>query len=530
MAGNKKHKPKTIDIGDGRDPMPVAAAFDQALACHRDGDIQQAHALCRKIISAAPDHAGTRHLLGLIDLDRGHFEEAVSSLKQALKKQPGDPEILSPLGLAQAQTGRMKDAAGSFAAAVEAAPGNAMLQSNLGAALQELGHLDEAEAAYRQAIGIEPGNAELHFNLGTLLARARDTDGARTAYGRAAELDPHHFRAFKNLGGLLMKNADFENAAAALQTAVDLTPDDMETRIDLATALARQGKGARAIGIYREILALTSPSAKVLGELAFAHMIDRDPEAALEAAERCLALSPGGTNGIAFKAMALNELGRQDEAQEVLGLDRFLHCFETEAPAAHDSLEAFNRALIRHIENHPTLRYSSTNRSLSDGRGTDELLDRAQGPFADFERLVLAAVKRYRAAIADGREHPFTAHQPDSVRLSVWANVMDERGFHDVHFHPPGWLSGVYYPSADGIMDAGGGDGDGRGNEHEHGGWLELGGTYYMVPSEAKPKLRHVQPRPGLMVLFPSYTGLRTIPFHGQAKRISIAFDVMPAD
>ena len=47
MAGNKKHKPKTIDIGDGRDPMPVAAAFDWALACHRDGDIQQAHALCR---------------------------------------------------------------------------------------------------------------------------------------------------------------------------------------------------------------------------------------------------------------------------------------------------------------------------------------------------------------------------------------------------------------------------------------------------------------------------------------------------
>ena len=419
----------------------------------------------------------------------------------------------------------MKDAVNSFAAGVKAAPDNAMLHSNLGAAYQELGRLDKAETAYRRAIGIEPGNAELYFNLGTLLARAHDTDGARAAYEHTTELDPGHFHAFRNLGSLLMTCGDYEAAIPVLQTAVDLRPDDRKTRLDLAAALARQGFGARAIAIYQEILALASPSFQMLGDMALAHMVDRDPGAALEAAERCLALSPGGTNGMAFKAMALNELGRQNEAQEVLGLDRFVRCIEPTPPTGYDNQEAFNKALIRHIEKHPTLRYSSTNLSLSDGRSTAELLGGARGPFADFERMVLAAVKRYRAAIADERDHPFVAHQPASVRLGVWANVMDEKGFHDVHFHPPGWLSGVYYPSADGIMDAGGGDGDGHGHE----GWLELGGTYYMVPSEAKPKLRHVQPRPGLMVFFPSYAGHRTIPFQGPAKRISIAFDVMPA-
>jgi hypothetical protein len=38
-----------------------------------------------------------------------------------------------------------------------------------------------------------------------------------------------------------------------------------------------------------------------------------------------------------------------------------------------------------------------------------------------------------------------------------------------------------------------------------------------------------VRPVEGLLVLFPSYLYHRTIPFEGDAPRISVAFDFVPA-
>ena len=96
---------------------------------------------------------------------------------------------------------------------------------------------------------------------------------------------------------------------------------------------------------------------------------------------------------------------------------------------------------------------------------------------------------------------------------------MDRGGFHDVHFHPPGWLSGVYYPQ----VPPGVGDG-----VSGHEGWIEFGRAYYMLQSEDEPPVRLLKPEPGLIVLFPSYLGHRTIPFAEQDYRISVAFDVMP--
>ena len=192
---------------------------------------------------------------------------------------------------------------------------------------------------------------------------------------------------------------------------------------------------------------------------------------------------------------------------------------EIKPPQNYKNLEAFNLALIKHIKKHPTLNYNPTNRSLSNARCTDALLGRGQGPFADFERLISAALKQYYTDIKAEQGHPFVNNKPTKSSFDVWANVMDENGYQDVHFHPTSWTTGVYYPSADGVINAE--------NEVKNlGGWLELGATYCLIPSVSKSKLHLIQPRPGLLVLFPSYVGHRTIPSQGRGERISIAFDI----
>ena len=81
-------------------------------------------------------------------------------------------------------------------------------------------------------------------------------------------------------------------------------------------------------------------------------------------------------------------------------------------------------------------------------------------------------------------------------------------------------MSGVYYVST---------SADGMGPTHGEDGWLELGCLPDDLRGERPPQTRRIEPEPGLLVSFPSFTFHRTLPFTGRRPRISIAFDVFPA-
>jgi len=59
-------------------------------------------------------------------------------------------------------------------------------------------------------------------------------------------------------------------------------------------------------------------------------------------------------------------------------------------------------------------------------------------------------------------------------------------------------------------------------------GWLKFGEPPYELDLKA-PIRRTLQPKPGRLVLFPSYLWHGTIPFRGEQSRTTIAFDVVPA-
>jgi hypothetical protein len=85
------------------------------------------------------------------------------------------------------------------------------------------------------------------------------------------------------------------------------------------------------------------------------------------------------------------------------------------------------------------------------------------------------------------------------------------------HVHPAGWLSTACYIDLPGAVS-----GEGRQ------GWLKFGqpGTPTRPPLEAE---RFVKPEPGMLVLFPSYMWHGTVPFSSGERRLTIAFDLVPA-
>ena len=100
--------------------------------------------------------------------------------------------------------------------------------------------------------------------------------------------------------------------------------------------------------------------------------------------------------------------------------------------------------------------------------------------------------------------------------IGCWSVRLRRGGFHVNHIHPEGWVSSAYYASVPDEVD----------DSTLRSGWLKFGEPRFAVPGLA-PFLE-VQPRPGRLVLFPSYLWHGTHALRGDAPRMSVPFDAVP--
>ena len=105
-------------------------------------------------------------------------------------------------------------------------------------------------------------------------------------------------------------------------------------------------------------------------------------------------------------------------------------------------------------------------------------------------------------------------------KISAWANVNRAGDWNKMHFHSGATWSGTYYVRA----------GDPPPPEQPRAGYLAfldplLAAQMSFFPG-ILPQYREFGPKPGLMILFPSYLQHVVQPYMGQEPRISIAFNL----
>ncbi len=86
----------------------VDAIFKEAVELHKDGNTDKAEGLYRQILAARPDHAGSLHLLGVIEHQRGNYEAAVRQIDAALKIDPTLSEAFNNRANAVRRLGRLE--------------------------------------------------------------------------------------------------------------------------------------------------------------------------------------------------------------------------------------------------------------------------------------------------------------------------------------------------------------------------------------------------------------------------------------
>lgn len=417
------------------------------------------------------------------------------------------------------ESGRVLDAERLYNQVVEEDSGNAEAWYYRGILLYQTGRKREAIESLEKADGAQPGHPDILSSLGSICADIGDYDASIAIMHRAIDAAPQDAKPYARLGMMLLETRRFEEAILVYQRLNDLVPEAAGGWFNLGRVYEGLKRFEDAIAAYREALARKPQFGEAHTGIAAA-LLDLDrPAEAIDACEQCFRMLPGDTSAIAYKAVALDALGDREAAAELVDLEQFLRVGRIEPPTGFDSVDAFNTALIDHIENHPSLSFDLEATSCHNGATSDNLLAEPKGPVAHLETLLVRAFDGYLRGIDPAQEHPFVDGAPEDWRIEMWATVLDRQGHQSAHIHPSGWLSGVYYVQVPEVVSEG---------DTGHSGWIEFGNPPDHFPAPKRPGLRYHKPEPGMFLLFPSYVYHRTVPFDSDTRRISIAFDFEP--
>lgn len=233
--------------------------ISQAAELARTGRLDEADAICRRVLAQRPAHVPALSLSGLIALRSGRPEEAYRRLSLAAQLDPKNAGSQFNFGECLAAMGRHREAAEAYRRAARLAPRFAPAFAGLGMALFAAGDQADGLDALRRAVALEPGAAEPHINLGVALVTCRKISEALDVLRKAVALAPGHPEAHFNLGAALAESGDSEGAASAYRKALALAPAHPRAANNLGLVLQHQGARREALDLFVQA-ARTSPA------------------------------------------------------------------------------------------------------------------------------------------------------------------------------------------------------------------------------------------------------------------------------
>jgi len=548
------------------------------------GRTADAEAALRRKLAEAPANVEWRALLARVLAATGRKPEAIAELKLAVEQAPDardarltlarlanelgqsglaalharvltardarDSEAWSALGMAAFGLRNKREAARALQRAVDIAPTYAAARYNLAAVLADQDRSEEAldQAAAALKAGAKPRSVSLvQARAFVQLDRFEDAEGQLLALLRAdaGDVDAH---------GLLLQLRQLrgdEEPLAAMRAAAQMPTAPPRLRLAFADAARRAGAAAEAEAILRQLMNTFGPEPMLLSSLATVLQENGRTGEALDAARASIVRLPDDAMvaenfvvaalcaGASAEALPVVEkfrarkpldqrwityridiarLAAEDEFASWFDPSLVVSVVDLPPPPGFANTGDFHSALVpvlqaRHRQqNHPL------DQSLRHGTQTSRNL--LLNPCAE----IAALLQSFREALADlqarcGRDskHPFHARNTSPAEIvGCWSVRLRRSGFHVNHIHPEGWVSSAYYASVPGEVD----------DSTQRSGWLKFGEPRFPVP-RLEP-FWEVQPKPGRLVLFPSYLWHGTRALRGDTPRLSVAFDAVP--
>jgi tetratricopeptide (TPR) repeat protein len=271
------------------------------------------------------DSAAVLLAAGLLQEQRGWYEEAARDFSRAVELEPNNGEAWNRLAAAYTSTNRLDEAIAIYEKAVQAQPGYYAPYIDFGLFYFYRGSFKEAEQLFRRVITIAPGLAKGHMCLGVALKGEGRFEEAEQSLLASLRLQQTH-EVLSNLGALYYQEERFGEAVTYFRRSLSAEPPNAIQYSNLGDAYRREGQLQAAAESYHQAQAL------VEADLA---RNPREPFARARLARLCallgdrrraefeimqaLAIGPGNARVLRQAVFTYETLGNREKSLQVLG-------------------------------------------------------------------------------------------------------------------------------------------------------------------------------------------------------------------
>jgi tetratricopeptide (TPR) repeat protein len=206
----------------GRNNLSLGSAFFQR------GYFDPAEASFRQALRDDPSSAEAQYGLGSVYLKREKSLEARSSFEQALKLRSTYPDTLpnawNNLGLLATREGRTNDAIRNFEEALRLNPNHWTALENLGNAYRQQKRWPEALETLQRSVAARPQDPEANYSLAMVYAQMDDPSRAYQYLERALQLRPAYPEALNNRGVLYLRTRRRDEAVRSFEECIRVAP------------------------------------------------------------------------------------------------------------------------------------------------------------------------------------------------------------------------------------------------------------------------------------------------------------------
>jgi uncharacterized protein (TIGR02466 family) len=498
--------------------MSEAATIAEAEALMARGATAQAVALTEALVAApAPSHLALAVHAGALKLV-GRREEALGFDLQAIDRFAASPIAWHNYAATLEDLGRAAEAVAAceraFALGMDAPQTFAVYAR----ALRGAGNHERAEYAYRQSLLRAPAVTEVVAEYANYVWMLRGEVAAADAVLDAA------FHAGAPPTPLLMAKATLYDAAGQVERAAGLMeaasrkmPDDLFVLLsatEYALRLERVDEAGRYVGLAA---AADGASRSVAQYSAIVDLARNRPDAALARLRGALETFPDDQSLWGWAATAARAAG-DPLYGELCDYDAVVGAYDLATPEGWPSLDVFLNDLGKALKKVHSYQQHPTNQSLRHGSQSMHLLTGSNAPVIQaFFQAIDAPIRAHMAKLGKG-DDPLRRRNTFDYRIQgAWSVRLRPNGFHRDHFHPEGWLSSAFYvETPDAALDS-----------PDKEGWIRFGQPPF-ITDPPLPPAHYVRPKPGRLVLFPSYMWHGTVPFTTDETRMTVAFDAVP--
>jgi tetratricopeptide (TPR) repeat protein len=257
----------------------------------------------------------------------GQKQAAIAAFDKAISINPNLLEAYFNKGDTLDDLGKKQEAVECYNKAISINPNLVALHINKGNTLSDLGDNEGAIECYNKAISINPNDADAYLNKGAALSALDDNKGAIECYNKAIEIDPNYATIYYNKGAALSALGDNKGAIECYNKAIVLNPNYANAYRGKGNALSALDNNKGAIECFNKAIVINPNDSaaynskgtalyelsKVGGEVGLARTFE-----ALAAYDQAIKLAPQEAIYYCNRGIALNSLGREQEALENL--------------------------------------------------------------------------------------------------------------------------------------------------------------------------------------------------------------------